>query len=153
TAREREGVHLRRVDDVEAVGKDLERLVGTRLAEPRADVVHELREGGEPQELDLVVDLLRDLLPEADLAVDGIEVGMVRMFTRARACERESRDGSHDLRRSTHGHPPEPRAADEAATRLMVRSALGCTTSFGPAASTSSSFWSASSPVKLSPVM
>ena len=78
-AGEREGVHLGRIDDVEGVREELEGRLGRGRLEALADRVDELGERREAEQRHLGLDLLLELLAQADVAVDRVEVRVVGM--------------------------------------------------------------------------
>src|SRR5262249_426930 len=150
TAREGERVHLGRVDDVEGVREEAEgRVRAARVAEARADPVHHLGQRREPELRDVAVDLLLELLPETDVAVDRVEVRMVRVHAGAAGEHGEREDprlqdsASHTWRLHAPFAPP-------ARTRLRI--ALGWTETRGPAVRVSSTLPPAISPERLSPL-
>src|SRR5207244_5561685 len=117
---------------------------GRRLLEPLADRVDQLGEGREAKRRHLGLDLLLELLAEADVAVDRVEVRMVGMDAGA-AEDRDERD-----REEGAPHDP-PVLAERAAARTSARMVLGWTATRAPAASTSSRRPPPSWPVRLSP--
>src|SRR5439155_473127 len=143
-AGEREGVHLGRIDDAEAVREELEGRVGRGLLEALADRVDELGERREAEQRHLGFDLLLELLAQADVAVDRVEVRVVGVHPGAA----EDQEQRRRERRSRHDPAM---LAGRTAARTSARIVLGWTATLAPAASTSSRRPPPSWPVRLSP--
>src|SRR6184192_1852652 len=140
TAGQREGVHLGRIDDVVAVGEELERRLGARVEEAAPDGVHHLVERAVTEKHEVGFHFLRELLAEPDVAVERVEVRVEAMH--AGAPDDEPADDGDPQRRSLHGPP----------ARSSARRLLGCTLKCAPEASTSGSRSPTISPDTRSPL-